>query len=550
MANRKSPNFEFIMSYWISGPKSTGSLAPGAMRALSLDNCRLDGRYDIREQIGRGSYAEIFIARDTLASPQSPHNLVVIKALNVFLQDDLDADLERTLVENFQNEAIALDRVRHPNIISRLGHGTAKDLKGTVFHYLVLEYLAGGDLQKASRGRDLSFVQALKYLEQVCAGLDHAHKNGIIHRDIKPQNLLLTKDRETVKIADFGVARITSTADSPITRVGTNVFAPPEHTPSLSDPESDNAEEAYKELTPAADIYSLAKSAYVLVTGESPRSFAGRPIMSLPEALRSEVWAPGFTATLTRATQSNPRNRHQNVSEFWRDLARMQQYAADDGDTPTHVVQRFPATPQPHVARGYTPVAPVMPRFNTSRDLRMKSSAGAGFPSLVVKVGAGASDIVPSNGVSGAIAVPRPDPVLQPENGEGEREVKSVPKRRFFKRFAAFVIFLGVFAGILYGTHAFLRGRGLIPDLRYTFRTQTAVANTDANLRPDPSANGDPIGFITKNSKLKIVDSRNNWYQVDIIEQGRVNPGGPAATRGWINSKLVDLDGKAPDDGR
>ncbi len=84
------------------------------MRELSLKNCRLDGRYDIQETLGQGSYAEIYVARDTLASPQSPHSLVVIKALNVFLQNDLDHDLERTLVENFQNEAVALDRVRHP----------------------------------------------------------------------------------------------------------------------------------------------------------------------------------------------------------------------------------------------------------------------------------------------------------------------------------------------------------------------------------------------------------------------------------------------------
>ena len=121
------------------------------MRELSLQNSRLDGRYDIRNQLGQGSYAEIFVARDVLASPQSPHNVVVIKALNVFLQNDLDADLERTLVENFQNEAIALDRVRHPNVISRLGHGSARDLENTVFHYLVLEYLPGGDLAKLCR---------------------------------------------------------------------------------------------------------------------------------------------------------------------------------------------------------------------------------------------------------------------------------------------------------------------------------------------------------------------------------------------------------------
>src|ERR1700712_5687759 len=100
------------------------------MKELSLQNCRLDGRYDVHSLLGRGSYAEIYVARDVLASPNAPHSQVVIKALNVFMQDDLDADLERTLVENFQNEAIALDGVRHPNIISRLGHGTGRDLRG------------------------------------------------------------------------------------------------------------------------------------------------------------------------------------------------------------------------------------------------------------------------------------------------------------------------------------------------------------------------------------------------------------------------------------
>lgn len=511
-----------------------------AMKALSLDNCRLDGRYDIREQLGRGSYAEIFIGRDILASPQSPHNQVVIKALNVFLQDDLDAELERTLVENFQNEAIALDRVRHPNIISRLGHGTAKDLKGTVFHYLVLEYLAGGDLQKASRGRQLTFLQAIKYLEQVCAGLDHAHSNGIIHRDIKPQNLLLTRDRETVKIADFGVARITSTADSPITRVGTNVFAPPEHTPSMPDPDIDGAQnEVYTGLTPAADIYSLAKTAYVLVTGESPRAFAGRPILSLPEAVKGEAWAPGFTAVLTRATQSDPSKRHQNVSEFWRDIARLQQFAQEN-DSPTHMVQRFPAVPQAHVARGYTPIAPTMPAFNTSRDLRLRNIALAGDLPLVVQVAPGNGEMPVPAGANGNSR----QPAAIPASDNAQVREKPVRKRRPFRRFLAFTAFLVIFAGILFGTHAFLRARGVLPNLIYIFNPKTGVAKTDANLRAEAAATSDQIGYVTKNSKLKILDLQNNWYQVDIIEQGRANADGPSGTRGWINSKLVDVGDK------
>src|SRR4051812_38073020 len=110
------------------------------MTELKLQQCRLDNRYDILECLGRGSYAEIYIARDNAVEETHPHSMVVIKALNVLLQDVPDEELERTLIQNFQNEAVALDRVRHPNIINRLGHGTAIDLSGTTFHYIVLEY--------------------------------------------------------------------------------------------------------------------------------------------------------------------------------------------------------------------------------------------------------------------------------------------------------------------------------------------------------------------------------------------------------------------------
>ena len=201
------------------------------MSELKLQNSRLDGRYDIVECLGRGSYAEIYVANDNAAADDAPRT-IVIKALNLYLQDAPDAELEQTLVANFQNEAVALDRVRHPNVINRLGHGTAIDLAGTTFHYIVLEYLPGGDLFALTKTRPLSLQRALFYLEQVCSGLAHAHKCGVIHRDIKPQNLLLTADKEIVKIADFGVARIDAT-EGAITRVGTNIYSAPEHNPLM-----------------------------------------------------------------------------------------------------------------------------------------------------------------------------------------------------------------------------------------------------------------------------------------------------------------------------
>ena len=493
------------------------------MRELSLKNCRLDGRYDIQETLGQGSYAEIYVARDTIASPQSAHSLVVIKALNVFLQNDLDADLERTLVENFQNEAVALDRVRHPNIISRLGHGSARDLKNTIFHYLALEYLPGGDLSKACRETNLNLKQALFYLEQVCAGLGHAHQNNIIHRDIKPQNLLLTRDRQTVKIADFGVARV-SQSDSPITRVGTNMFAPPEHSPMFVG----NAETVtYAALTPAADIYSLAKSAYVLITGESPRFFANQPITELPFALRQKPWAKDLVEILNRATQHDSRKRPQTVVEFWQDLSGVKGFAhADEGEPLTEISARPHTLPQAHVAKGYTPLAPQRPRFNTSQDLKLHDLSAAHRLPLVVPITQVEVEKSP-------LTQPPPPEITEEPPIFYQPAKKSSP---LVKRFAAFIIFIGLFAGILYATHNYLRGRGILPVINNPFAAPEAVALTDINLRSEPNRNADQIGLVTKNSRLEITGSDGNWHRVKIIEHGGGQPNTPT-DEGWISGK-------------
>jgi len=493
------------------------------MRELSLNNCRLDKRYDVREQLGRGSYAEIFIARDTIASTQSPHSTVVIKALNVFLQDDLDADLERTLVENFQNEAIALDRVRHPNIISRIGHGTARDLKGTVFHYLVLEYLSGGDLQSLVRKQKIPLDQALNYIEQICAGLSHAHRHSVIHRDIKPQNLLLTADLTTVKIADFGVARV-ELSDSPITRVGTNIYAPPEHSPMSA---GQTGTLAFPRLTPAADIYSLAKTIYTLLTGEAPRAFANETITSVPDGVGHEEWAEDLVRVLKRATDADPRKRHQSVEELWGDLAGIRQIAAD-GEFSTIMASAI-ETPQPHVARGYTPIAPERPSFDAIAGIPSAMSQPPVYaPPVFVPTANGS--IIPVDNESRVTNPAVLVPVIQPKK-----------KRKTFRRFATFLVLICIFTGILYGTASYIRSRAGLPGTVTQSKIQTGVASTDVYLRASPNTDNDPIGLVTKNSKVRIVKTQNNWYQVDVVAQGRDNPSNSNATRGWLNGKYLEI---------
>src|SRR5689334_3437034 len=279
--------------------------------------------------LGRGSYAEVFVAHD-----QRHHDEpVIIKALNVTLQGTPDADLERTLIENFQNEAVALDTVRHPNIIRRLGHGTAADLEGYAFHYLLLEYMPGGDLLSLCSRQPLALDAALLYFQQICEALAFAHSRQVIHRDLKPQNLLLSADKKVIKIADFGVAKMAQDTSDEITRVGTNIYAPPEHHPDAPD-------NHHERLTPSADIYSLAKSVYTAMTGRAPRQFSRQPITELPPSLIAQDWGASLLAVLNRATQDRAADRYRTVQEFWESLARLQLGEAAEANDEATVVRR------------------------------------------------------------------------------------------------------------------------------------------------------------------------------------------------------------------
>ena len=272
------------------------------MPELRLENSIVDDRYLVERCLGRGSYAEIFLAYDQARNDEA----IIIKALNVTLQGSVDAELEETLIENFQNEAIALDKVRHPHIIRRLGHGTAADLEGVPFHYLLLEYMPGGDLLTLCR-QPVALDDALFYFQQVAEALSYAHSQRVIHRDVKPNNLLLSGDHRVVKVADFGVAKMTHDDSTEITRVGTNVFAPPEHHPDSS------TEDLNEKLTPSADVYSLAKTIYTAITGRAPRQFARLPISDLPAEFAGEQWAGPLLSVLRRATESE-RQRATNPS--------------------------------------------------------------------------------------------------------------------------------------------------------------------------------------------------------------------------------------------
>jgi serine/threonine protein kinase len=519
------------------------------MSELKLLQCRLDGRYDVEDCLGRGSYAEIYMARD-LAATDEQFREVVIKALNVLLQGYQDPDLEQTLIQNFQNEAVALDRVRHPHIISRLGHGTALDLNGTAFHYLVLEYLGGGDMSKFCREEKLSFDRALFYLKQVCAGLAHAHACGVIHRDIKPQNLLLTSDRETVKIADFGVARLEG-GDGAITRVGTNIYAAPEHNPLVQTAALEfGASRDHARLTPAADIYSLAKTTYTIICGVSPRQFAHRAITELPAPLSHEPWAGSLVRVLKRATQEEPEARYQTVKDFWDDL----------NDVTMPVTQSLAmtsaATPRPRVSSELkvedvvTLAAPPRPRFETSRELKQHQVSGNGAPRprIVVPI-AGSIAAQEFSALAGnRVTVP-----VARTNVAKPAPIGVVTKSR--KRGRDFVVGLALvlcFAGLLAATGAYVRSLIRQRTAQTTQTTTTGgdvgrqgVTTTDVNLRAGPNNKTDIIGLAEIGSRVQVLSissSNSNWCEVQVVQHGRAKKDPSSPDRGWMNRTFLNCD--------
>ena len=521
------------------------------MSDLKLLQCRLDNRYDIEDCLGRGSYAEIYMARDLAATDEKFRN-VVIKALNVLLQGYQDPDLERTLIQNFQNEAIALDRVRHPNIISRLGHGTAIDLSGTAFHYIVLEYLGGGDLSKLWRSESLTLDRALNYLKQVCAGLAHAHACGVIHRDIKPQNLLLTEDRKTVKIADFGVARLEG-GEGAITRVGTNIYAPPEHSPLVQTSQLDlGPGQSPLQLTPAADVYSLAKTAYTLICGASPRAFAHEAITELPGPIASQPWGGSFLRVLERATQTRAADRYQTVQAFWEDL----------NDVAMPVTQPLAlAAAHRHISSDLnvdevlTAAAPPRPKFETSRELKQQQieTNGSLRPKIVVPIAGRQSvpnaRVLPVGPSPGRIAVPVPS-ALQPTPGPAIVAVKPRNRRRDF---VVGLVLVLCFAGLLAATGAYVRRWIKLRTGQQTTTTtqpagdigRQAVTKTDVNLRAGPNSQTEIVGLAEFGSKIQVIStspSNNNWCQVQVIQHSRPKKDPASADIGWLNRTFLDFD--------
>lgn len=211
----------------------------------------LGSRYELGEMIGTGGMADVYIAQDLRL-----HREVAVK----ILRSDLARD--PAFVARFNKEALAAAALNHPGIVAVYDSGQEETSSG-LMPYIVMEYVRGHTLREIlQKGERLAFERALEIVSGVLDALAYSHKNGIVHRDIKPGNIMITSTGE-VKVMDFGIARALSDAGATLTStwniVGTAQYLSPEQaTGGQADARS--------------DLYSLGCLFYELVSGKPPFS--------------------------------------------------------------------------------------------------------------------------------------------------------------------------------------------------------------------------------------------------------------------------------------
>jgi serine/threonine protein kinase len=265
------------------------------------------GSYEILRRIGFGGMGVVYLARH-----QSLDRLDAIK----FLPEQLAHDA--AYVQLFFREAKAAARLAHPNVV---GVHDAGVISGV--YYFVMDYVEGHDLGTLLKERGtLPVPDAISYIRQAAVALGYAHKKGIVHRDVKPENLLLTNDG-VIKVADLGLAKWTGDADGTFTQgewvLGSPVYISPER---LKDPHFND---------PRMDIYSLGATFYHLVTGKIPYQGSSPVIMSqhltapVPDPTASNpVIDPRISVIIRKMLAKELQDRYQTMEEVEAALADFQ----------------------------------------------------------------------------------------------------------------------------------------------------------------------------------------------------------------------------------
>jgi eukaryotic-like serine/threonine-protein kinase len=267
------------------------------------------GRYEIVAELGRGAMGVVYQARD----PQIDR-VVAVKTVSLSGQEP---DEEKEFRLRFMHEAKAAGRLHHPGIVGIFDVGENPETQDP---YIVLEYVAGESLNRIlAREKKLPLDTALQLVEEVAEALDYAHAQGVIHRDIKPGNILMTENGHA-KIADFGIAKLNLAHFTlPGKVLGTPAYMSPEQ---LSGEGVDGR----------SDLFSVGVILYTMVTGHSPFQGDSATTVCFKVANREPVAASALDLTLpreldeviSRAMAKNPEERYQRGAELAEDVRQLQ----------------------------------------------------------------------------------------------------------------------------------------------------------------------------------------------------------------------------------
>ncbi|HEX2232513.1 MAG TPA: protein kinase [Thermoleophilaceae bacterium] len=217
------------------------------------------GRYRIERRLGAGGMSTVFMATDTVL--ERP---VAIKLLAEHLAED------EAFVARFRREALAAARLQHPNVVQVFDSGRDPDSDR---HFIVMEYVDGPSCADLLREhKRLEVDQTVRVIRDACHGLDYAHRAGVVHRDVKPGNLLVVEETGATKLADFGIAK--AAEQTRITQVGSVLG-----TAAYLSPEQAAGEEA----GPPSDLYSLGVCAYQFLTGRLPHEYTSLTELALKQ---------------------------------------------------------------------------------------------------------------------------------------------------------------------------------------------------------------------------------------------------------------------------
>jgi tRNA A-37 threonylcarbamoyl transferase component Bud32 len=273
-ASRPSPTLAFVEAYVAPTVEEVAKLFP---------------QLDVKELIGQGGMGAVYLARQR--GLDRPVALKLVRP----------READPTFAERFVREARAMARLSHPHVVAVFESGEAGGLP-----YLVMEYVDGVTLRDAMRERKLTPAEALAIVPQICDALEYAHAQGVVHRDVKPENILIGRDGR-VKIADFGLAKVTDPAGVSLTgtrqAMGTPHYMAPEQW------------EKPGEVDHRADVYALGVVLYELLTGELPIGRFDPPSQKIRLDVRLDE-------VVLRALAKEPDRRYQRASAVFTSLAR------------------------------------------------------------------------------------------------------------------------------------------------------------------------------------------------------------------------------------